>query len=130
MADGPIPSVSMIKILRPRIAPLMPRLKTNRSIRDARYSPDAKVRSWYKSKRWQDLRITTFVRDNYVCQRSGVLCIGKHPAPDSPVANHKRRHKGDPVLFWDPKNIETVSKEVHDSIIQAEERADERGALA
>lgn len=70
------------------------------------------------------------MRDNYTCQRTGVLCVGKHPAPDSPVANHRVPHRGDPVLFWDPDNIETVSKEVHDSLIQAEERAAERGGFA
>jgi hypothetical protein len=38
------------------------------------------------------------------------------------VANHKIPHRGDPVLFWDINNIETVTKAVHDSLIQSEER--------
>lgn len=80
-------------------------------------------RNWYKLKRWQDLKMAVHVRDCFICQRTGVLCIGKHPAPDSPAANHKIPHRGDPRLFWDPDNIETVSKEVHDSLIQKEEQA-------
>jgi 5-methylcytosine-specific restriction protein A len=64
-----------------------------------------------------------FVRDGYVCQRTGVLCAGKYPAPNSPVANHKKPHRGDLALFWDEDNVETVSKAVHDSVIQAEEQA-------
>ena len=80
-------------------------------------------KAWYNTKRWQDLREAVFLRDLYKCQRSGELCIGKHPAPNSPVANHKRPHRGDEKLFWDPDNIETVSKRVHDGIIQAEEQA-------
>ena len=79
-------------------------------------------RLWYRTARWQRLRHEAFLRDGYVCQRSGILCIGRHPAPNSPVANHKKPHKGDPALFWDINNIETVSKQVHDSLIQAEER--------
>ena len=79
-------------------------------------------RLWYRTARWQRLRHEVFLRDGYVCQRSGILCIGRHPAPNSPVANHKKPHKGDPALFWDINNIETVSKQVHDSLIQAEER--------
>lgn len=83
-------------------------------------------RAWYKTRRWAQLRIEVFVRDGFVCQRSGVLCIGRHPAPNSPVANHRVPHKGDEALFWDIGNLETVSKLVHDSEIQAEERATER----
>jgi len=80
-------------------------------------------RKWYNTARWERLRQQVFVRDGYVCQRSGVLCVGKHPAPNSPVANHKVPHKGDPKLFWDIDNLETVAKEVHDGLIQSEERA-------
>ncbi len=80
-------------------------------------------RAWYKLARWQRLRLKVFIRDGYVCQRSGVLCIGKHPAEDSPVANHKTPHRGSEALFWDEDNIETVSKAVHDSEVQQEEQA-------
>nr|WP_246472896.1 HNH endonuclease [Pelagibacterium limicola] len=96
---------------------------TMREVRDTRYSVDSAVRGWYKSERWAQLRRAVFVRDGYRCQRTGELCIGKHPAPNSPVANHKVPHRGDPKLFWDINNIETVSKAIHDGIIQAEERA-------
>lgn len=67
------------------------------------------------------------MRDLYTCQRTGVLAIGKYPAPNSPVANHKRPHRGNPALFWDIDNIETVTKAVHDSIVQAEEQAIPKG---
>ena len=79
-------------------------------------------RRWYRTARWQKLRQDVFTRDGLVCQRTGVLCLGRHPASDSPVANHKRPHRGDPVLFWDPANIETVCKEAHDCLIQREEQ--------
>ena len=80
-------------------------------------------KNWYKTKRWLDLRDQVFLRDHYKCQRSGVLCAGKHPTENSPVANHKQPHRGNPALFWDINNIETVTKKVHDSIIQTEEQA-------
>lgn len=79
-------------------------------------------KAWYKTKRWRDLRQSVLLRDAYTCQRTGRVCGGKHPAPDSPVVNHKRPHRGDPALFWDPDNLETVTKEVHDGQIQAEEQ--------
>ncbi len=112
--------------LKPSVSRLAPRLgyaEGDIKAADKARNQLAAWRAWYKTKRWADLRLSTFVRDGFTCQRSGVLCAGKHPAPNSPVANHKRPHKGDAALFWDPDNIETVSKAVHDSLIQAEERA-------
>lgn len=63
------------------------------------------------------------VRDLFTCRRTGILLVGKYPEPDSPVANHKTPHRGDPKLFWDPDNIETIAKSVHDSEVQREEQA-------
>lgn len=116
--------------LKPRLSGLPPRLGAadrDGKGRDQHRSATKPWRAWYKTARWEKLRQQAFVRDLYTCQRSGVLCIGKHPAPNSPVANHKRRHNGDPALFWDINNIETVSKEVHDTIVQAEEAKDIKG---
>lgn len=83
-------------------------------------------RSWYKSKRWQDLRQEILKRDRFVCQQTGILCVAKAPAPNSPVIDHKRPHRGDPDLFWDPDNLQCVSKAYHDSEKQKEERAQAR----
>jgi predicted kinase len=79
-------------------------------------------RRWYKTERWQRLAKACYARDLYTCQRTGELLIGKYPAPNSPVANHKTPHKGNPELFWEMNNIETVSKRVHDGAIQSDER--------
>ena len=86
-------------------------------------------KAWYNSRRWRDLRAAVLVRDAYVCQRSGALCSGVHPAGNSPVVNHKVPHRGQEALFWDIENLETVTKEVHDSLIQKEEQVSlhERG---
>lgn len=108
--------------LKPRLKAIAPRLKASRQVRDKRYSPDATVRSWYKSARWETLRQQVFIRDNYTCQQTGmILTSGKH-RPNSAVAHHKIPHHGDETLFWDINNIEAVSKEWHDSEAQALER--------
>lgn len=62
------------------------------------------------------------MRDGYTCQHSGIVCMGKAPAPNSPVCNHIIRHEGNEELFYDPDNLETVSKQVHDSTIQSMEK--------
>jgi 5-methylcytosine-specific restriction protein A len=121
--------MAKLRLLAPRVRELKPRLGVpvgDVVAIDRARTDRAPWRGWYKTRRWQDLRMAVFVRDGFVCQRSGVLCIGRHPAPDSPVANHRVPHKGDPALFWDIGNIETVTKAVHDGEVQAEERAGER----
>ena len=112
----------MLRTLKPRLSRLLPRLSTPREIRDTRYSPDATVRGWYKSARWQALRQQVLQRDLYTCQHTGVILTGKAPAPDSPIVHHKVPHKGDEQLFWDINNLEAVSKEWHDSEAQRDER--------
>ncbi|MET3925950.1 HNH endonuclease [Devosia sp. 2618] len=107
--------MAKLTTLKPRLSKLAPRLSTARAIRDTRYSPDAQVRSWYKSARWQALRLEVLARDLYTCQQTGVLLIGKHPAPNSPVVDHVVPHKGSEQLFWDVSNLQAVSKAYHDS---------------
>lgn len=80
-------------------------------------------KAWYKTRRWQALRLEVLKRDNYTCARTGRVLGAKHPHPDSPVVNHKRPHRGDETLFWNSDNLETVSKAIHDADIQKEEQA-------
>jgi 5-methylcytosine-specific restriction protein A len=84
-------------------------------------------RAWYKTARWQKLRAKVLKRDLYTCQKTGVLVTAKYPAPNSAVADHKTPHRGDPALFWDEENIETVSKAYHDRVKQAAEHSAIKG---
>lgn len=79
-------------------------------------------RSWYKTARWQRLRLKVLARDGYVCQATGVALMGKYPAANSPVVDHKRPHRGDAELFWDETNLHAVSKAWHDQVKQKLER--------
>lgn len=115
-----------LKNLAPRLSVLAPRLGRAPGDEKARLKErdqNVEWRSWYGTERWKKLRRQVWARDHYRCQKTGVLCIGKYPADNSPVADHKIPHRGDPVLFWDPENVETVSKAYHDSEKQKQERA-------
>ncbi|WP_138423708.1 HNH endonuclease signature motif containing protein [Maritimibacter alexandrii] len=81
------------------------------------------TRALYSSRRWQRLKLKIIERDGLVCRQTGVLLTGKEPAPNSPVLDHIRPHKGDLTLFWDPANLQLVSKEYHDRVKQRLERA-------
>ena len=82
-------------------------------------------RDWLNTARWQRLRLKVLERDGYVCQQTGVALVGKHPAPDSPVVDHKVPHRGNPDLFWDEGNLQAVSKLWHDRVKQGLEKRGE-----
>jgi 5-methylcytosine-specific restriction endonuclease McrA len=122
-------ALGRLKTLQPRIGSLPPRIGRAPGDEQARLRErDQSVswRSWYKQQRWQKLRQQILIRDKYTCQQTGVLCIGKHPAPNSPVVDHIRPHRGDERLFFDPSNLQCVSKAYHDSEKQKQERAQAR----
>ena len=79
-------------------------------------------RKWYKTARWQRLRLKILARDKFKCQQTGVLLVGKYPSDDSPVVDHIIPHRGDPDLFWDEGNLQAVSKGYHDGTKQSIER--------
>lgn len=110
----------MPKMFRPAH---MPSRQEQRRAFDKRRDAEAEQRSWYKTARWQKLKLRVHVRDSYVCQVTQVLCVGKHPDDNSPVADHIVEPEGDPELFWDENNVRTVSKAWHDSERQREQIA-------
>lgn len=114
-----------LRTMKPAVKAMAPRLgyaPGDEAARDRSRVDAEPWRRWYRTARWQKLRREVFARDLYVCQRTGDLCTGKGNDPMAPVANHKVPHRGDPKLFWDPANLETVAKHVHDGEIQREER--------
>lgn len=113
------------KALPQRLGPSVSRFRSSpasEAERTRRRDQEVAWRRWYKTARWQRLRAAVIKRDALTCQRTGVVLIGKHPAPDSPVVDHIRPHRGDATLFWDPDNLQTVSKRWHDSEKQRQER--------
>jgi 5-methylcytosine-specific restriction endonuclease McrA len=90
---------------------------------------DQPWRKWYYTARWRKLAKAIRQRDGDVCQQTGVKLIAKAPAPHSPVVDHKIPHNGDERLFWDPNNLQTVSKAWHDGEKQKQDKARARGLL-
>lgn len=77
----------------------------------------------YGTKRWQETRREVLIRDNYTCRHCRRVCGGKSPAPDSPVVDHVRPHRGDDRLFWEKTNLQTLCKSpCHDQHKQALEQ--------
>lgn len=116
-----------LKTLGSRLSPIAPANRQEAEAQRHRERDQSQPwRAWYKTSRWQKLRQAVLLRDAYTCQHTDVLCIGAHPAPNSPVVDHKIPHHGDERSFWDIENLQTVSKSYHDSQKQKEERAQAR----
>lgn len=124
-----MPKLTTIKPLVTKLAPVLRSREHAQRLRLRERDENIEWRGWYKLKRWRDMREQVLVRDFYVCQRTGVRLNGKYPAPDSPVADHIKPHRGNPELFWNIDNIQAVSKEWHDSVKQALENADKIAAF-
>jgi 5-methylcytosine-specific restriction protein A len=73
-------------------------------------------RAWYKSPSWEimrDLRLTANPFCAY-CERQGRLVRAT-------VCDHVRPHRGDPDLFFDLENTQSLCKRCHDSTKAREE---------
>jgi 5-methylcytosine-specific restriction protein A len=117
-----------LKSLHSKLSPSTRAKLTPRSIpgdehwRDRERAEHQPWRRWYKLARWRRLAERVFLRDSYTCQKTGIVLGFRAPHPHSPVAHHKRPHRGDPTLFWDEANVECVSKEWHDGEGQRSEK--------
>lgn len=122
--------MTALKTVRPRVTSVGSRFASQSHDgpdRDRQRAQSNAWRTWYTTARWRKLRVYVLRRDLYTCQRTGVLLTGKHPAPNSPVVDHKKPHRGDPDLFWDPENLMAVSKAYHDSEKQRQEQGEIKG---
>lgn len=94
--------------------------------------PRQEWRKWYKTKEWYRIKATAHKRDSVLvngklvpkCRQTGQILDGKYPAPNSPVADHIQRHRGDPDLFFNLDNIQTVSMAYH---VKQKQRQERRG---
>lgn len=89
---------------------------------DQRRAAEQHWRAWYGTARWKRLAVKIKKRDGWTCQQTGELLIGKYPAPNSAAVDHKIPHHGNPDLFWDESNLQTVSKKYHDKDKQLQEK--------
>ena len=71
----------------------------------------------YKTKRWQRLRARQLKLHPY--------CQCPHHKGQKVLANvvdHIKPHRGDPRLFWNPANLQSMTKHCHDKYKQSQER--------
>jgi len=108
-----------LKGLTPRLMPLRSKhapAPLTRQERD-QVRDEQPWRRWYKTARWQKLRMAVLLRDLFTCQRCGKI----KGDTSQLVADHKRPHRGVEALFWDILNLWSLCKPCHDGWKQREE---------
>jgi 5-methylcytosine-specific restriction protein A len=88
--------------------------------------PEAQAyRQLYKDPRWcgpHGIRKQALLRDGYQCRHCGcILITGDRHHPQAATVHHIKAHKGDPALFFDLDNTESVCKRDHDTLLQKQE---------
>lgn len=111
-------SVGRLTNLASKLSSLPPRLARQSDVHGHSRAAEP-WRAWYSLARWKRLRKLVLIRDGFTCQ-----CGCGHIEGDTSqlVADHIKPHRGDPVLFWDPANVQTLWKPHHDAAKQREER--------
>lgn len=71
----------------------------------------------YNTRRWKLLRANQLFAHPMCC-----MCHAQGYRVLATVADHRKPHRGDPVLFFDPDNLQSLCKLHHDSAKQAEEK--------
>jgi 5-methylcytosine-specific restriction enzyme A len=77
-------------------------------------------RRWYFTPQWRALRAAQLAREP-LCR----MCHDMGRQSPATVADHRRPHRGDRALFFDPANLDSLCRLHHD----ATKRRHERGRL-
>ena len=84
--------------------------------RDRRSDRAAEYHAWYKTKRWQKLRLQQLL-SSPLCR----LCWARGIVAAATVADHVVPHGGDPVLFWGGE-LQSLCASCHSGTKQQAER--------
>lgn len=81
----------------------------------------AEYRKLYGTKQWRILREQALFRDAFRCQHKGCGVILRRGVShqNSAVVHHLKPHKGNPDLFFDINNLQSVCWMHHSGIIQS-----------
>ena len=88
------------------------------TLRDNRRSETGQaVQKWYRSKRWAKVRAQQLAQQPY-CQ----CPHHKGQRVKAEVVDHITPHRGDERLFWNTSNLQSMTKQCHDSFKQSQEK--------
>lgn len=75
-------------------------------------------RALYNSAAWRQLRAVQLLK-----QPKCVICWRQGRITEARVVDHIKAHRGEPSLFFDPFNLQSLCKHCHDSAKQRQEKS-------
>lgn len=113
-------ALAKLKTLKPLVGKLAPRLgyQSGNEQQRSRFRDDTQEwRRWYKTARWQKLRWSVLVRDNFTCKMCGKVDASKGGLH----CDHIEQHHGNEEAFW-AGPFQTLCAHCHNSLKQRSER--------
>jgi 5-methylcytosine-specific restriction endonuclease McrA len=109
-----------LKALKPRLFVARSRLHrpTDERSLDRRRLADTETRKLHKTARWEKLRWSVLLRDQFTCQ----ICFRLEGDTSRLVCDHVEPHRGNVEKFW-AGPFQTLCKGCHDGVKQKEEIA-------
>lgn len=80
------------------------------------YTRPPEEKRLYDSSRWRKVA-KNHLANSPLC----IPCLRAHRDTPATIVHHKKEHKGDPALFWDPDNFESVCASCHSGHIRVGE---------
>src|SRR5262245_47547418 len=111
-------------MLKPRLTPLAPRLASfapTEAERSRRRRADQPHQRWYGTARWKRMRERQ-LKLQPLCR----YCEAEGRVTVATTAEHKIPHRGDPTMFWDANNLQSLCTSHHSADKQAEENGGRR----
>lgn len=98
--------MARLKTLAPAVRPLRPLLSASPDLMSSmqRRTAASPWRKWYGTKRWQDLRLSVLIRDQFTCR----MCGKQSFQPAAMHCDHVEPHRGVEELFWNESNLQTL----------------------
>lgn len=121
--------VAKLRSLAPRVKSVGERVsvfsRSERELgRNRRRDDDQPWRRWYKTARWQKLRMSVLIAHEFTCEMCG--CVKGDTS--QLVCDHIDPHGGDHEKFWNGP-FQALCKECHDSRKQSIDRAGKKAAF-
>lgn len=111
--------MAKLKTLTPRLTTIRPYRITQPQGRKEydQHRNQQEWRRWYKTDRWRKLRWSILVRDLFTCQ----MCGRVEGNTSKLVADHKIKHGGDPIRFWDETGLQCLCATCHSGTKQRQD---------
>ncbi len=113
------PNMARITELKPRVSLLNPASRLARRIDSDSWRAGKTTAERGYGGRWQAAR-ARHLSQSPLC----VMCLAESKVTAATIVDHRQPHRGDPLLFWDESNWQSLCERCHNSTKKVIENAE------